>query len=86
MHVFGCARGQDGYPSDTRKLNIFSETEHDRFDDPSRHDRNRSLVIRVGRKEQKMKSYIVKPAEVERKWYVVDAEGKTLYSDRKSVV
>jgi large subunit ribosomal protein L13 len=25
-----------------------------------------------------MKSYIAKPAEVQRKWYVVDAEGKTL--------
>lgn len=25
-----------------------------------------------------MRSYIAKPAEVERKWYVVDAEGKTL--------
>lgn len=25
-----------------------------------------------------MKSFIAKPAEVERKWYVVDAEGKTL--------
>ncbi len=25
-----------------------------------------------------MKSYIQKPAEVQRKWYVVDAEGKTL--------
>ncbi len=25
-----------------------------------------------------MKSYLAKPAEVERKWYVVDAEGKTL--------
>ena len=25
-----------------------------------------------------MKSYIAKPAEIERKWYVVDAEGKTL--------
>ncbi|MDD5922871.1 MAG: 50S ribosomal protein L13 [Eubacteriales bacterium] len=25
-----------------------------------------------------MKSYIAKPQEVERKWYVVDAEGKTL--------
>ena len=25
-----------------------------------------------------MKSYIAKPADVERKWYVVDAEGKTL--------
>ncbi len=34
--------------------------------------------ILVGRKEETMKSYIAKPAEVERKWYVVDAEGKTL--------
>ena len=25
-----------------------------------------------------MKSYIAKPSEIERKWYVVDAEGKTL--------
>lgn len=25
-----------------------------------------------------MKSYIAKPAEVDRKWYVIDAEGKTL--------
>jgi large subunit ribosomal protein L13 len=25
-----------------------------------------------------MKSYIAKPSEVQRKWYVVDAEGKTL--------
>ena len=25
-----------------------------------------------------MKSFIAKPAEIERKWYVVDAEGKTL--------
>ena len=25
-----------------------------------------------------MNSFIAKPAEVERKWYVVDAEGKTL--------
>jgi len=25
-----------------------------------------------------MKSYIAKPAEVERKWYVIDAEGQTL--------
>lgn len=25
-----------------------------------------------------MKSYMAKPNEVERKWYVVDAEGKTL--------
>ena len=25
-----------------------------------------------------MKTFVAKPAEVERKWYVVDAEGKTL--------
>ena len=25
-----------------------------------------------------MKSYVAKPADIERKWYVVDAEGKTL--------
>ena len=25
-----------------------------------------------------MKSFVAKPAEIERKWYVVDAEGKTL--------
>ena len=25
-----------------------------------------------------MKSYIAKPADVQRKWYLVDAEGKTL--------
>ena len=25
-----------------------------------------------------MKSYVAKPLEIERKWYVVDAEGKTL--------
>ena len=25
-----------------------------------------------------MKTYMAKPAEVERKWYVVDAEGKPL--------
>ena len=25
-----------------------------------------------------MKSYIAKPADVDRKWYVIDAEGKTL--------
>ena len=36
------------------------------------------VEIPVGGKEQKMKSFIAKPAEVERKWYVIDAEGKTL--------
>ena len=25
-----------------------------------------------------MKSYVAKPLEIERKWYVVDADGKTL--------
>jgi large subunit ribosomal protein L13 len=25
-----------------------------------------------------MKSFIAKPHEVERKWYIIDAEGKTL--------
>ena len=29
-------------------------------------------------KGKKMKSYIAKPADIERKWYVVDADGKTL--------
>ncbi len=38
----------------------------------------RAGAIRVGRKEREMSSFIQKPAEVERKWYVVDAEGKTL--------
>ena len=37
-----------------------------------------SVQILVGGKGESMKSYIAKPAEVERKWYVVDAEGKTL--------
>ena len=37
-----------------------------------------SVQIPVGGKGEGMKSYIAKPAEVERKWYVVDAEGKTL--------
>jgi large subunit ribosomal protein L13 len=34
--------------------------------------------IPVGRKESEMKSFIAKPHEVERKWYIIDAEGKTL--------
>ncbi|MBR0400265.1 MAG: 50S ribosomal protein L13, partial [Mogibacterium sp.] len=25
-----------------------------------------------------MKSYIAKPSDIDRKWYVIDAEGKTL--------
>lgn len=36
------------------------------------------VQIPVGGKGESMKSYIAKSAEVERKWYVVDAEGKTL--------
>lgn len=35
------------------------------------------LAILVGR-EVKMKSFTAKPLEVERKWYVIDAEGQTL--------
>lgn len=27
-----------------------------------------------------MKSYIAKPADVQRKWYIVDAEGKNIRS------
>jgi len=34
-------------------------------------------IIRVSR-EELMKSFIAKPHEVERKWYIIDAEGKTL--------
>ena len=34
--------------------------------------------IRVGKEVYKMSSYIAKPSEIERKWYVLDAEGKTL--------
>ena len=34
--------------------------------------------IQVGKEVRKMKSFIAKPHEVERKWYIVDAEGKTL--------
>ena len=35
-------------------------------------------MSRWERKGKIMKSFIAKPHEVERKWYVVDAEGKTL--------
>ena len=48
---------------------------------PSRQGRTGSgaqHAISVGRKEDEMSSFIAKPAEVERKWYVVDAEGLTL--------
>ena len=34
--------------------------------------------IQVGGKEKNMKSYNAKASDIERKWYVVDAEGKTL--------
>ena len=44
----------------------------------SRQGRTRSGGIPVGRKEEEMSSFIAKPAEVERKWYVIDAEGKNL--------
>ena len=33
-----------------------------------------------------MSTTLVKPAEVERKWYLLDAAGKSLGQDRKSVV
>lgn len=33
-----------------------------------------------------MKTYMANPDKIERKWYVVDAEGATLGRDRKSVV
>ena len=33
---------------------------------------------RLGRRKNTMKSFIAKPQEVVRKWYVIDAEGKTL--------
>jgi len=32
----------------------------------------------TSKKENKMKTYRIKPQEVERKWWIVDAEGKTL--------
>ena len=32
----------------------------------------------TSKKENKMKTYRIKPQEVERKWWVVDAKGKTL--------
>ena len=35
-------------------------------------------MIRVDIQEVKIKSYIAMPQEVDRKWYVLDAEGKTL--------
>lgn len=40
-----------------------------------------AMEMEMSRSERKgkiMKSFIAKPHEVERKWYVVDAEGKTL--------
>lgn len=46
-------------------MNLVSATEHGR-------------EALVGGKERQMKSFIAKPHEVERKWYVIDAEGKTL--------
>ena len=39
---------------------------------------NRKVINTGFIREEKMKSYIAKPNEVERKWYVVDAAGKPL--------
>lgn len=59
------------------KENRFSYAEKDPFGDSSRQCRKRSSEIPVGRRE-KMKSFIAKPQEIQRKWYVIDAEGRTL--------
>lgn len=37
-----------------------------------------TAVSQQAERKVKMKSFIAKPHEVERKWYVIDAEGKTL--------
>lgn len=69
--------------SEHTKSNILdAETDTERCY-PSRRDRKRLCFFsanRVGGKEEKMaeKSFIAKPAEIERKWYVVDADGKNL--------
>lgn len=72
------------------ELSYISHAEKDLLTDRSRRYRNsfRRVAAKktvahgdgnpVGRKEKDMSSFIQKPAEVERKWYVVDAEGKTL--------
>ena len=57
-------------------MNPVGRAENDRAADEILHIR--PAVIPVGRKDEKMSSFIAKPAEVERKWYVVDAEGKNL--------
>lgn len=36
------------------------------------------LFLFKGGKEKEMKTFMAKPQEVERKWYVINAEGKTL--------
>jgi large subunit ribosomal protein L13 len=42
------------------------------------NDPKDNIWIRVGEEATMEKSFIAKPHEVERKWYVVDAEGQTL--------
>ena len=56
------------YAEHNRKI-LVGRAEQDCFErgNPSRQER-----------KKKMKSFIAKPAEIQRKWYVVDAEGKTL--------
>ena len=44
----------------------------------SRQGRKKSFRDSSRQKGKSMKSFIAKPAEVERKWYVIDAEGKNL--------
>lgn len=74
----------------TRSYILDAETNLPQAGDSSRRDRKRLCFFdadrredstnRVGGKEDEMseKSFIAKPAEIERKWYVVDAEGKNL--------
>ena len=78
--IFSCE--QDGDPSERARLNkVLVRRKSLSQDEPSRQGRTGSgaqHAISVGRKEDEMSSFIAKPAEVERKWYVVDAEGKNL--------
>ena len=75
MLTFPQASGWDCRPR--QKLFFSAETVF--YEEQSRR-RNRISFQRseYDIQEVKMKSYIAKPQEVERKWYVLDAEGKTL--------
>lgn len=82
-HGLLCVSRIPWFGSEHTKSNILdAETDTERCY-PSRRDRKRLCFFsanRVGGKEEKMaeKSFIAKPAEIERKWYVVDADGKNL--------